>query len=144
MGGKPRVPKVDEACAAAAAGVKMAELRVAALHFACRELRDRSRADRDPAMEDFSALHSALYRELNEKWRILAMWGTMHPNEATKKRIAQLVWKQYLKEGMVIMGYLDPSNICPSRWLGETEGSFRDDLNKLADYLDIPEKDRSR
>lgn len=143
MGWKPRkLPKVNDAVAAAAAGVKVAELRIAALEFAVLELRTHSDYFREP-LKEYSALHSALYKQLNDAWRHLAMWGTVHPREATRKAIGRLVWKRYLKEGMGIMGYLDPSGVPPSSWSSDDQTSFRDDLDNLADYLNIPKEDRS-
>ena len=134
------LPTVDKAVKVAFAAVKDAEIRILALEYACRELRRESHYFGE-ALKDYSALHSTLYKRLNDAWSNLMMWTVVNPQDTEfKDAVAQMVWERYLSEGNEIMGYLDISKLPPSRYLVEDCNMFRGELNYLGEMLGIAPK----
>ena len=101
--------------------IKIAEARIVALHYACGSLRVR-----DP-VPGFSELHALLYKELNEAFRQLLLFGVLVP-DAMQARVRKKVLHHYFHEGMSIMGYLTIDGELPRGWSGTEEEEFRAEL----------------
>ena len=144
MGGKPRPKYINEAFDSALTAVQLCEWRILGLRFATRGVQERKRFMNpgSAADNDFQALYSALYADLNEAYRRLLMWAHMTPDARRTKKAAKMAYDHYLREGMEIMGYLHPSGMPPGRYLASDKDAFRAELDEAAERmgLDLPEE----
>ncbi len=97
-----RQTKIQKAIEIAGTEIRMAEARIAALHFALQRRREKG-LDGD-AKAEFSALHAALFADLNEAYRTFFMWSTMDEVAADEAR--RLAHQRYLGTNSQIMQYL--------------------------------------
>lgn len=104
--------------------IKLQEARIVALHFACGEVRNNG----NPA--GFAELHALMYRNLNEAYRRLLIFGILVKDDV-QDRVRAKVMRRYLDSGTSIMAYLHIDGECPSIWSGEDEKAFRQELEKL-------------
>src|SRR3990167_7876898 len=100
--------------------------RIAALHYSCNPLRQKSYGA-DAAKEDFSRLHSYLYNELNEAYNTLFMFSLVSNDKKLIAEAKQLAFDRYLTENMAIMQYLGFSGSYSSK----LEEEFRAELKNL-------------
>ncbi len=121
------VKKVDMAVAAALARVELCKQRIVALHFAMGGVRDKMTKEVE---RDFSALHAALYRELNYAYQSVFMWGTIIGGE-TAKQAKRMAYKDFLNERTSIMQLLDTDGRYPWQWDGSEEEAFRKELEAM-------------
>ncbi len=102
--------------------------RIAALHYALKPLRDRS-CGNDEIKEDFSKIHCALFRELNDKYRHLFMFSVVSGDKEIIAKAKKLAFDRFLTERSEIVSYLG-FNISDSNYC-DLEVQFRDELDSL-------------
>ena len=126
--------KINEAAAAALAGVKLAEARCNALAFAFEGIRGRSEWSTDAdTTKEFNALWNALHRERIAAYERLFMWALF--NDETRHKAAELALARFLSNKSSVIGYLYPDGAIPGRWASSEEDAFRTELNDLSTKL---------
>lgn len=127
--------KVNQASAAALAGIEIAEKRIQALAFAMNGLNEYESRQ---ASDDYSKLWSILHKNLNEQYRRFLMWGVIKPElrlEAKKKAM-----EHYLKKSSEIMSYLNPGDRTPSGYFSEEKEQFRKEIEELSKEIEQKKK----
>ena len=117
--------KIDNALAAAIAGVELAEKRIQAFKFITEGL---SEFDYRQCNEELAQVHSMLYKKLNEQYRQVFMWGVLKPE--LRLAAKELALKHYLKKDSEIMNYLDSEGKTNSYYKDEEE-QFRKEIEEL-------------
>lgn len=126
---------IDQALTFALARVQHIETQIAALNFACKDIRDSAY---EPAAKlDFSALHAAMYRRLNDAYRDAAFFGLYTKNEKLRAHVEKIVWSRFFKEGMEIMSWLQPSGRSPNAYASTAHDKWRAELDALADAIGV-------
>ena len=122
--------RVNEAAAAALAGVKLAEARCNALAWALEGIRNKtSWSSESTAGRDFSTLWSVLHQERIAAYERLFMWALF--DDATRLRAAELALDAFLAQRASVVGYLYPDGDCPGEWSSRTEEEFRAEIERL-------------
>ena len=117
--------KVNVAAQNALNKVVICENKIKALHYAISGLNRRFEIYHEAKL-DFSHLHSLLYQELNEAYRVLFMWGVLMKGEVLEKA-KKAALDHYLNEKNGIMGYLNMEGKFPC----ELEDQFRAEIEAL-------------
>lgn len=102
--------------------------RIAALHYACNNLRQKSYGS-EGAKEDFSSLHSFLYQELNEAYNTMFVFSVVSGDRELLSKAKELAFDRYLKENTTIMQYLG----FEGSYSADLEREFRNELKTLKD-----------
>jgi len=118
--------KIGQAAKAALARIEIAKSRIHALHYVMQGIRESRYGETPELREDFSRLHSFLYRELNDAYATLFLWGVVDP--ATLREARKAAFEHYLREGASIMQYLDMRGKHPGMWSADEEKEFRAEI----------------
>lgn len=122
--------KVDEATAAAFAGVEYAEMAFQAFEFARTALPRHVVSHDDP---NLMAVRSMLVANVGEAYRRLFMWSTVHVDETVRRRAKELAMRRFLASNHEIMSHLHVRGEMPGGWLDDDEKQFRDEIAALMD-----------
>lgn len=121
---------IDEATQHALNQIEIIKSRLAALHYACKEMRNgHLSGDREIIQEDFSKIHSALYRQLNNAYSNLFMFCIVSSNKEMLVKAKEAALEHYLGENKFIMGYLGFD--LESSWSSNLEKQFREEIKYL-------------
>lgn len=118
--------KINRAVVEALKNVEVCKARIHALHYAVAGLREGMARWERGADEDFSRLHSMLYRNLNDAYATVFLWGAV--DKEAQRHARKFAFEHYLREGVTIMQYLQPSQQHPSMWSDEEEKEFRAEI----------------
>lgn len=86
------------------AKILLCESRIEALHYAMSGLGENKNYYKKEAQSEYSAMHSFLYKELNDAYRDFFMWSNIDTKYAAKAK--ELARKKYLKDASNIQSYL--------------------------------------
>jgi hypothetical protein len=127
-----KTKKIDQAVVAALKAVEIAKSRIHALHYAMQGARERGFGN-VKEQQEFSALHSLLYKNLNDAYRDLFMWGVV--SKDAERLARKEAFRHYLREGVTIMQYLDHTRMHPSQWSAQEEKEFRAEIKAEKDRV---------
>jgi len=121
-------PLVKEATQKALNRIEIAKSKIAALHYACKDLRNNHY--KQPIIrEDFSTIHSSLYQELNEAYGDLFVFCAVSGDKEMMVKAKEMALEHYLGENKYVMGYLGFD--LESSWECGLENQFREEIKHL-------------
>lgn len=102
-----RFPFIHNAWMVAAANVEIAQMKLQALQYATnpQQYGHSYRSLTKTSEAEFSLLHGMLYRELNDAYKELLMFGAMLGGDELREA-KKMAYHHFLKEGMAISEYL--------------------------------------
>jgi hypothetical protein len=119
---------IKEATQNALNRIELVKSKLAALHYACKDLRADNYHE-EIIKEDFSKIHSALYQQLNEAYGNLFMFCAVSGDKKMMIKAKKMALDHYLSEDKYIMGYLGFDS--RSSWDGNLEKQFREEIKHL-------------
>lgn len=138
----PKKPnKINECVTAALARIEYARLLIDTFHPIVRFINKRADYENGPnnRKEEFSAIHAALYEELNGAYDHFFLMSQL-ADEPTKRRARVMAYQRYFSEGMDIMWLTDPAGQSPSRYLSADREELQEALQAAAgDNLEVIE-----
>lgn len=117
--------KVKNAIKVALNTIEQCKYRIVMFEYS---IRNRPRDDKtfDNAV---NVIYAKLYRDLNDAYSALFMWGNIVPEEA-QKEARKAAFKHYLGEKQAIMNYLQMDFKDPSQWYSSEEEEFRKEIEE--------------
>ena len=99
-------PLVKEATQKALNRIEIVKSKLAALHYACKDLRADYNNYGEIIKEDFSKIHSALYKQLNDEYAKLFMFCVVSGDKEMVIKAKEMALEHYLGQNKYVMGYL--------------------------------------
>lgn len=133
--------RIDECVAAALARIEYARLLIDTFHPIVGAINRRAAYENGPnnRKEEFSAIHAALYKELNNAYDHFFLMAQL-ADEPTKRRARIMAYQRYFSEGMNIMWLTDSAGQSPSRYLSADREELQKALQVAAgDNLEVIE-----
>ena len=79
--------------------------------------------------EAIETVRMAVIKKELDGWRSALMWlASDEIPDDQRKEIREAVYQRFLGEGMSIMHHLEPGRGHPTRWSGEVEEQFREEI----------------
>jgi len=125
----PSKSLVKEATQNALNRIEIVKSKLAALHYACKDLRADHNYFSEIIKDDFSKIHFALYKQLNDEYANLFMFCVVSGDKEMMIKAKDAALEHYLGENKYIMGYLGFDS--QSSWASNLEKQFREEIKYL-------------
>jgi len=118
---------IKEATQNALNRIEIVKSKLAALHYTCKDLRNDHFSE--IIKEDYSKIHSILYKQLNDEYASLFMFCVVSGDKEMIVKAKEMALEHYLGENKYIMGYLKFDS--QSSWSSNLEKQFREEIKHL-------------